>query len=104
MVFFRFFSEGFDSKGTASLESCVADYYFHSLAATAVFADATANKCWFGVSSTTTGNIVVSASSWTVFVKLGKPYIFHHFSIVVLRINHVLLQHLLKLLMGFSQP
>ena len=74
MVFFRFFSEGFDSKGTASLESCVADYYFHSLAATAVFADATANKCWFGVSSATTGNIVVSASSWTVFVKLGKPY------------------------------
>ena len=71
----RFFSEGFDSKRTASLESCVADYYFHSLAATAVFADTTANKCWFGVSSTTTGNIVVSASSWTVFVKIGKPKI-----------------------------
>ena len=30
--------------------------------------------------------------------------LFHHFSIVVFRINHVLHQPLLKLLMGFSQP
>ena len=72
LYFFRFFVEGYDSTTTASLETCVADYYFHSLVTTAVFADDTTNKCWFGVSSTTTGNIVVSASSWTVYVKLGE--------------------------------
>ena len=70
--FSRFFGEGYNSKSTASLDSCVADYYFHSLLATTVFADATTNMCWFGLSSTSTGNIGVSASSWAVYVKLGK--------------------------------
>ena len=42
------------------------------MVATAVFADATTNKCWFGTSSISTGNILVSVSSWTVHIKRGK--------------------------------
>ena len=68
----RFFAESYPSLGTASLESCVADYFFSSVAGTILYADATANMCYFGDSTTTTGPVVTpSTSSWTAYIKTG---------------------------------
>ena len=65
----RFFYESYDSSATASLQSCVKEYYLNSLPAFAIFPDDSTNKCWFGSPSVLSGSFPLSGSSWTVFVK-----------------------------------
>ena len=68
---FRFFAEGLDSSGTASLDACVREFHLNLFGYLALFVDDT-NKCWFGNPSTSTGAVSLTGSSWTVYIKEGK--------------------------------
>ena len=69
----RFFAGSYAATGTASLESCVRDYFFSAVDSTIFYADTTANMCCFGDADTSTGTIITpSASSWTVYIKTGR--------------------------------
>ena len=65
----RFFYESYDSSATASLQSCVNEYYLNSLTAFAIFPDHSTNKCWFGSPSVLSGSFPLRGNYWTVFVK-----------------------------------
>ena len=69
---FRFFYESYDSSATASLQSCVNEYYLNSIPAFAVFPDDSTNKCWFGSPSVSSGSFSPTGNSWTVFIKQSK--------------------------------
>ena len=68
----RFFYESYDSSASASLQSCVNEYYLNSIPAFAVFPDDSTNKCWFGSPSISSGSFTPSGSSWTVYIKQSK--------------------------------
>ena len=78
--FSRFFGKYFDSPRVPSLESCVADFYFNSVVATALYADTNALKCWFGDSATTDGSINLIGDIWVAYIKSGGFIKNTHFS------------------------
>ena len=69
-IFCRFFNKD-QSLSTPTLDSCVAEFYFLSLQSFNIFADTTANKCWFGSPHWTGGTFVPPADPSTVYIKQG---------------------------------
>ena len=66
---FRFFYEVFDTYGSPTLESCVLGFFYNSLPATALYADTTNNKCYFGSAETNSAIMSPAGSSWTAYIK-----------------------------------
>ena len=64
---------GFPSGTTPpTLSSCILEFYANAYDSMAIFVDEAANKCWFGLPSTTTGSFALSGSSWRVYIKDSK--------------------------------
>ena len=73
--YFRFFIASYAATGTASLESCVKDYFFSAVDSTILYADTTTNMCYFGDADTSTGAIITpSDSSWPAYIKTCKCF------------------------------
>ena len=74
IVDYRYFYEAFDTTASPTLESCVLGFFFNSLPATALFADTTNNKCYFGSAGTNSAILAPTDSPWTVYIKRSKLF------------------------------
>ena len=69
---FSFINESKSSSASVgTIEDCCGEFYMSCQSSHLVFVDSSANKCHFGLASTTSGNIPLTGTSWTVYMKEG---------------------------------
>ena len=67
-----------------TIEECCGEFYLSCQSNQLVYVDSTANHCHFGMASTTSGNISLSGTTWTVYIKQGD--VIEYYGILLLKL------------------
>ena len=59
------------NTNAGTIEECCGEFYLYCQSNQLVYIDSTAYHCHFGMASTTSGNIMLSGATWTVYIKQG---------------------------------
>ena len=75
---FSFINESKSSSASVgTIEDCCGEFYMSCQSNHLVFVDSAANECHFGMATTTSGNISLTGTTWTVYMKEGAQSFLH---------------------------